>query len=209
MVASCLNFAWFCNVTGALMENIICLQRWLLAGKVVGSLNTAEMMAAWLGKQGQKGTREVTSPLYLRILRLFKIHSQLSSGKGDLSHGTFVKGPRMQQTLWRIVTARAIFNTDVADVVKLQQEKFRVRCVCRVSQIQGEITHPQRHLSGGHCLAVHQGRGFVFDKDDLGVEWDGYVWAIHSHSQWVHSFVDVHPVHPLHPRSCLHLFQDV
>ncbi|CAE7645693.1 unnamed protein product [Symbiodinium sp. CCMP2456] len=30
---------------GALMENIICLQRWLLAGKVVGSLNTAEMMA--------------------------------------------------------------------------------------------------------------------------------------------------------------------
>jgi hypothetical protein len=64
------------------MENIICLQRWLLAGKVVGSLNTAEMMAAWLGKQGQKGTREVTSPLYLRILRLFKIHSQLSSGKG-------------------------------------------------------------------------------------------------------------------------------
>lgn len=33
---------------GALMENIICLQRWLLAGKVVGSLNTAEMMVKLL-----------------------------------------------------------------------------------------------------------------------------------------------------------------
>ena len=39
------------------MENIICLQRWLLAGKVVGSLNTAEMMAAWLGKQVQKDAK--------------------------------------------------------------------------------------------------------------------------------------------------------
>ncbi|CAK9015816.1 unnamed protein product [Durusdinium trenchii] len=33
---------------GALMENIVCLQRWLLAGKVVGSLNTAEMMVKLL-----------------------------------------------------------------------------------------------------------------------------------------------------------------
>ena len=37
------------------MENIICLQRWLLAGKVVGSLNTAEMMAAWLRKLDETG----------------------------------------------------------------------------------------------------------------------------------------------------------
>ncbi|CAE7201598.1 Kcnb2 [Symbiodinium natans] len=33
---------------GALMENIVCLQRWLLGGKVIGSLNTAEMMVKLL-----------------------------------------------------------------------------------------------------------------------------------------------------------------
>ncbi|CAJ1332181.1 unnamed protein product, partial [Effrenium voratum] len=33
---------------GALMENMVCLQRWLLSGKVAGSLNTAEMMVKLL-----------------------------------------------------------------------------------------------------------------------------------------------------------------
>ena len=37
---------------GAIMENIVCMQRWLLGGKVVGAMNTAEMMVKLLALSG-------------------------------------------------------------------------------------------------------------------------------------------------------------
>ena len=55
------------HLPGALMENMVCLQRWLLSGKVAGSLNTAEMMARKPSDPGEvfRGHWEGEYPAFL------------------------------------------------------------------------------------------------------------------------------------------------